>query len=287
MMSKDEISIYCHDGISLSGTTFAPEETPKSAVIIASALGVPRRFYEPFATFLAGHGHLSLTFDYRSVGDSVVDDPATVTFEQWGRLDMDAAMTTARQWFDPKKLILVGHSCGGQLFGLAPASRALSGVVMVAASLANTRYWPVARRPGLHLLWRLLIPLLCRIGPTFPARKLGFSSTDVASGVMAQWARWARHRDYLFTPGLGLDVSRYPRFDCPILAYGFSDDPYAPRKSIEALLAHFPTAAVEFRHMRPDDLGAGTIGHFGFFKGRMQEHLWLETVHWLNRFAGG
>lgn len=69
-MAAEDIYINCSDGIQLAGTLFAPEKTPECAVVIASAMGVPKKFYGPFAAFLSDNGIAALTFDYRGVGGS-------------------------------------------------------------------------------------------------------------------------------------------------------------------------------------------------------------------------
>ena len=292
-MAVEKITIKCSDGFPLAGTLFMPEKPPAGAVVIASAMGVPERFYHPFAGFLSDNGLAALTFDYRGVGGSELTgiDGSKVTLEDWGRLDIDAALRETAERFEETPLFLLGHSCGGQLFGLAPFSAKLSGVVFISAQLPDWRLWPVPYNLGMLALWYIIIPVLCSGRSTFPARRLGISSVDVPSGATAQWARWARQPKYFFNDKFNIDVSRYSEFSFPLLACIFDDDIYAPEKSVKALLDMLPGTDIEIKKINGLSSGFGRIGHLGFFKEKMRDRLWPETLSWLLKqsepFPGG
>jgi predicted alpha/beta hydrolase len=282
-MPNEEITIKCPDGLQLAGTLLKPEKTTSGALVIASAMGVPRRFYHPFAYFLSDNGLAVLTFDYRGVGDSNLTgiDGAKVRLEDWGRLDIDAALIEISGRFKGKPLFLLGHSCGGQLFGLAKSSEKLSAVVFISAQLPNSKFWPFPHNLAMLAIWHLIIPALSNGRKTFPARKLGISSVDVPTGATLQWARWARLPGYFFNDKSGADSRRYGKFTFPLLARIFADDIYAPEKSVKALLKKMPGAAIEIVKTDGRSSGSGRIGHFGFFRERMRDTLWQETAAWL------
>ena len=62
-----EITVLADDGARLDADLVAPA-APRRAALLAPALGVPRRFYRPFAEFLAAEGVAVLAVDYRGVG---------------------------------------------------------------------------------------------------------------------------------------------------------------------------------------------------------------------------
>jgi predicted alpha/beta hydrolase len=286
-MINEEITIRCSDGFLLGGTLFTPENTPAGAVIIASAMGVPRKFYRPFASYLAVNGFASIIFDYRGIGDSRNGaNIEEIALEDWGRFDIDAALREAIERFNPKFLYLIGHSCGGQLFGLAPHSERLSGVVLTAAQLANWRLWPSPLNIGMFALWYFFIPAMSMGRRMFPARRLGIASIDVPKGVTSQWAQWGRQTEYLFSDKFNIDTARYSKFTFPLLSYAFDDDIYAPPEAVKALLAKIPNAKIETAEIKASVLGAGKIGHFGFYKEKMNATLWPRTLAWLNRISG-
>lgn len=274
-------AIATADGLTLQATVFGEPATARASVVIASALGVQRRFYRAFAHALAARGFAVWTFDYRAIGDSPAAPTGPPHMRDWA-LDIDAVIEAAAAAAPGRKLLLVGHSCGGQLPGLAPGSEKLAGAVLVAATAPRADLYPLAHRIGLGLLWNVLIPWLSRGRDYLPARLMGPASSQFPAGVTREWARWARSRDYLFDPAHGLETSRYARLRLPILSLAFDDDRYAPPRAIEALLRHYPAAQIERRVLRAADTG-GALGHFGFFRPR--PGLWDATLDWMARQA--
>lgn len=281
-------TLECADGYPLSASLFKPDPADGAAgktIVIAPALGVPARFYAAYAEYLAGRGFTVLSFDYRGSGRSV-NGPVRgrdIAMSDWGQLDIEAALAHAREGLRAKRLFLVGHSAGAQLPGLAPSSKYLDGMIAVAGSAPHLRHYPLKTWPLFALTWYLLGPLLSWRRDDFPARQTGLGSTPVATGVVAQWCRWARSRDYLFDAKHGLDTHRYAKLRLPVLSYGFADDGYATEPAINALLVHYPIADIEQRIVPRS--GNGTIGHFGFFRDRQKESLWRQSAEWLEARA--
>lgn len=278
------LHIACADGMRIAASRYCGGD--RAAVLIAPALGVPRRFYEPFAQFLANEGHDVLSIDYRGIGESGRDcDAASIRLVDWGRLDVDAALRWLWENSKAPRRVLVGHSLGGQLPGLTAESEGLAALVLVGASCPDPRLYPLLPRLRMLLMWRVLTPLLSRNRPYFPARRIGFSSVDVPAGAMRDWARWGLSPDYLFDPRHGIDTARYAQLSMPTLAYSFSDDDFAVRAAVDALVARYPAARLDRRHIevrRPD-----TIGHFGYFHPRMRDSLWAQTATWLDALEKG
>ncbi|MGB1561787.1 MAG: alpha/beta fold hydrolase [Sinimarinibacterium flocculans] len=273
------LRITCDDGIELAASRFCGGT--RAAMLIAPALGVPRRFYDRYAQFFAGHGYDVLSIDYRGVGESAgAERGASLRLADSGRLDLDAALRWLWEHSPAQQRVFVGHSLGGQLPGLAPQSESLAAMIAIGASCPDPRLYPIVPRLRMRLLWRVLVPLLSRGREQFPARRIGFSSIDVPSGPMRDWARWGLSPGYLFDPRHGLDTQRYATLAMPLLAYSFADDDYAVRPAVEALLARYPAARTDHRHIgRPRE---GRIGHFGYFHPRMRDSLWTDTLRWLD-----
>lgn len=259
---------HCADGERIFGDRYEAL-TPRAQTVIAPAMGVPRGFYRRFAEYLAGCGVTTTIFDYRDLPGTRMAD--------WGQLDLEAVLAGQD---DDYALFLIGHSCGGQLAGMAPSCRRLAGLVFVAAQSGYWGHWRGRGRLGMWSLSHVLIPLLAR-GRYFPARRLGLFPVDVPANVIADWGRWMRSSRYLFDPDNGLDIDRYRELDRPALAYGFDDDGYAPPDAIDALLAEYPQLTVTRRQMGSVDTGGTPIGHMGFFREHVAETFWRPTADWL------
>jgi predicted alpha/beta hydrolase len=281
MTQTHELRIRCADGFELPATLFAPV-APRAVLVVAAAMGVPRRFYAKFAADLAARGVAALTFDYRGIGEAAAGlrDPRGTTFQDWGRLDLHAVLEHVFARFNGLPVFQLGHSAGAQLPGMTPQAERLAGLVFVAGPRPHVSQDRGSYRIFSTLWWYLILPL-GSLFAWFPARKLGFSSVDIPSGVTREWGRWARAPRYFFTPGFRIDTSRYARLRLPILAFSFSDDLYTPPASAEALLSEYPSAAVKRRAVRPADLGVRAIGHLGFFREALRDSLWRETADWI------
>ncbi len=283
-MSEQSVQFTCADGFPLRGTLHSSGSAADRAVVIGAALGVPRKFYRAFAGYLASRGCNVLTFDYRGIGASR-DGPvpgSKMRMEDWGRLDLDAAIRWSARELKPSRTFLIGHSAGGQLAGLASASAQLSGMILTAVSSAYWGHWHGRARLGMIALMYGIVPALSAGRQFYPQMRGGLSSIPVPAGVTSQWARWARSPGYLFDPRHGIDLSGYARLTIPVLAYQFDDDSYAPQSAHEAILAAYPHAAIRKRPVRAADHG-GKVGHFGYFRDQHRDTLWRETADWLSQ----
>ena len=116
-----DLRIPATDGFPLAATLFGEPSVARSLVTINPATAVPRRFYATFAEWLAARGHLVLTFDYRSMGESV-PGPKGVRMRDWGEKDLAGILAWARKEHDTLPLAGFGHSAGGQMLALAEGS---------------------------------------------------------------------------------------------------------------------------------------------------------------------
>ena len=265
------VEIRATDGFTLQATLY--DARSDRCLVMASAMGVKRRYYDAFARHLAERGISVVTFDYRGIGDS--RPPSLRGFEgslrDWGVYDLTAAIDWVTRELRPKQLFHAGHSCGGQLVGLASNADRLDRLVFVSAQSGYWRHWPPVRRLGLAALWYTM-PSVARAAGYFPTRVLGLGSEDLPRNVATQWATWGRHPDYIFSAN---DPAPFARLPTPILAWSFADDHYAPHPAVEALLARYESAPITRRHLTDRKMG-----HFGFFR-RGNEALWDETLTWL------
>lgn len=280
------LDIPCADGVMLPATILAPAAA-WAALVVAPAMGVPRRYYARFAADMAARGIATVTFDYRGIGEAAarLPDPRGASFQDWGRLDLHAVLEQVFARHPDLPVFLAGHSAGTQIIGLTPLSERLAGFVFVAGPRPHASQDRGRYRIFSTLWWYGFVPL-GSLGRWFPARRLGFSSVDIPAGVTREWGRWARSPRYLWSPEHGIDTSRYARLRQPLLAFSFSDDHYTPPASAEALLSEYPHARITHRQVRPAELGVDEIGHLGFFRASFRDTLWRETADWLKATAG-
>ncbi|MFP2927922.1 alpha/beta fold hydrolase [Pyxidicoccus sp. 3LG] len=271
--------IRARDGYALSGTLYPHQGAELGGVVlVSSATGARQRYYARFAAWLARRGLPTVTYDYRGIGGS---RPETLTgFEarmhDWGALDLAGAIDAVRERFPGRRILLVGHSAGGQMLGLADNASEVSALLTVASGSGYYRLFPQRLRMALN--WRVLAPVLVKAFGKLP----GWAGTaeDLPAGVAMQWARWCLSPDYLLSEGGEARREAYASLDLPLRAYSFTDDPIASPEAVRALLSFYADALVEHRLLSPEDVGQ-SIGHFGFFRESFRDTLWADAADWL------
>jgi predicted alpha/beta hydrolase len=197
----------------------------------------------------------------------------------WGRLDLAGVLEWIGGHLRPSRLLVVGHSVGGQIVGVAEGNWRIHALLAVASQSGWWGHWPRPARYRIAFRW-YLIPVITRLFGYLP----GYFGTkeDLPAGVARQWAYWGRRPDYLMEEGVR---AGFERFRGAILAYSFSDDGYAPRAAVEGLLDFYTQADIWHRHLKPTEVGAEEISHFGFFRDRFRETLWRDATAWLVKQA--
>jgi predicted alpha/beta hydrolase len=277
-----DIRIPATDGFELAASTFDPggADGGRPVVVVNSATGVGRRYYSRFAAFLGEQGCPVVTYDYRGIGDS---GPSKLrgfraSLRDWGERDLAGVIEWVSGRHPARKLVVVGHSVGGQIVGLAGNNRKIGALLFVSAQSGYWRLWPSPSRYRMCVIWFALVPVLTRVFGYLP----GWAGTGASlpSGVAREWARWCRREGYVVG---GNDARRegFSRLEIPILAYSVADDSYAPRAAVERLLELYQGGAKTLRHVEPPGVGARSVGHFGFFRPRFRNSLWQEAAAWV------
>lgn len=283
--SQSALELSALDGTRLAADLFAPAQAPQAAVVIASAMGVPRRLYRAFARYLAQGGIAALTFDYRGIGGSGTASDRRAQLHDWGEQDLGGALRFLSERFPSVPHLYFGHSVGGQLAGLAPGSERLRALVMVGAQHGYWRNFGGLKQAAMFAFW-YGSPLVVRAFGRLPMKRL-VGGEDLPAGVALEWARWGRHPDYLWSYASARGGASYPRIQAPLLSYAISDDGYAPVRSVEALNRLYTAARTELRLVEPRSQGVKSIGHFGFFRERFADPLWREALAWMLKEAQG
>jgi len=278
-----DVEIGTRDGRRLAATLHrAPARDAKDcAVILNCAMGVERRFYDPFAAYLAQRGFDALTYDYRGIGGSAGSlkrDPE-VRMADWGAQDFAAMIDYARHELRARSIAVVGHSAGGQIIGLADNNAHISAALLVAAQGGYWKLWSGFARARVAFYMFVVLPAVVDLLGYAPRAVLG---TDVPGAIVTEWTRWCRTENYLLGGEDG--EARRPGFErvrAPLLALSFSNDFYAPPAAVDWMARQYASATVTRRHLEPGDIGARRIDHFAFFRPATRETLWHYAATWL------
>lgn len=281
--AEQDIRFPASDGFDLAGTLLTCSAS-RLGVVISPATGYPRRFYLPFARWLAARGAGVLLYDYRGIGGSAVPDLARsgIDIPDWGRLDLPAAADLMAAHAPGVPLTHVAHSVGGHLPGFA----ANQGVFARHAFLSvGTGYWghhhPRLWPLEMYFWWGLGTWSLLRHGALHTGG--GWAGEPLPPRAFRSWRRWS-HRPGYFGAELNgfLAPQHFAALRASIANWSFSDDPIATPRAAQALMAHYPRAQTHMITRRPADFGLRRIGHDGAFRpGR--EAIWSEVAAWLEK----
>ena len=287
-VDSEELRIQIPAGGWVVGTVRKPaEESPRGVVVIHPATAVPERLYTGFAEFLATHGYVAVTYDYRGTGRSGSPrDHRGLRMRDWMADDVPAVAAWARPRFGDVPQLAVGHSIGGHALALGKGSRGLAGFVTVASHVAATSAIPDrAERARVRLILRALGPATARVLGHVPGRRLSLGE-DMPAAAMLEWSRWSTMPGYFFDDPTMTAAADAARVTGDVLAVGFTDDPWATPAQIDAITDRLTAARVERRTWSPADGGVERIGHLGFFRRGLRDTLWPELLAWLDDRAG-
>ena len=165
MNSFETLWINCKDGYKLAAQFYPASDNSKQyPILICPATGITKVFYHAFAEWLNQQGYSVLSFDFRGIGESLHGElkDSTASINDWGILDIPAAVDTLLEKTQAKKVILIGHSAGGQLLGINPNYQKVAKVIAIAGSTGHIK--------GLKGKTKLLAPIMFNV--IFPVSSL-------------------------------------------------------------------------------------------------------------------
>ncbi len=251
----------------LTGRLHRPAGLPRAIAVLNGAVGVPQRFYQAFASWLAAEqGIACLTYDYNDFGASSGDRPmarSRATLTDWGLLDQPAAMAKARATVPDVPVWIIGHSFGGAMLAFNGQAAGAARVITLGAGLVHLSDHPWPYRAVAAAFWYGHAPVLTRAFGYLPGRLTGFGA-DLPAGVYWQWRRWCTQRAFsMVDVGRHLPMPDAGALRAPMKVIAVADDALVPPQAVWRLMAMAPEAIKTQRVLRPADFGLANIGHLG------------------------
>jgi predicted alpha/beta hydrolase len=280
------VTIVARDGFPLAATLFNPSK-PAAFLTVASALGVPRKHYARFASYILNFGIATVTFDYRGIGDSgpAWRKDAKGGLTALGRHDLDSVLNwTQALTSSQSPLCFIGHSLGTVAFGLAPGNRLANRVISVASGNCYSGLQPFPYNIVRSLFWSTIVPHLTRMHGYFPGSLAGLKLGNLPTSIAIELAQFCKSPDFVHRQGEKI-AETFSGYQGNIWALSFTDDRFMSQKAVDELHTKFSTAVVKRSHFSPCDFGLSSIGHFGAFK-HGSERLWDMMAKWLLEAQG-
>ncbi len=267
------------DRAQLVGTLHRPKGTPKAAIVLHGATGVPHRFYRHFAKWLAGQGYACLTYDYRdfaaSAGGHVRRSSATMA--EWGVQDQAAAQRFLEEACPDAPLWVIGHSLGGLMVPFHEGAGRIDRLITIASGLVHLGEHPWPYRAVAAAFWYGPGPLATKLLGYLPAKAFGIGR-ELPAGVYWQWRRWCTTKGfYLGDVGRVLPVPDWRAFTGDMKLVAIADDDMVPPATVWRHMQNFPEARKTQFTVQPADYGVRKIGHIGLF---MPQHAatWPDLI---------
>ena len=287
--------VHATDGYPLAATLWLPEggPAPLRYVIVNAGAGIPARYYDRFAAWLADRGVPTLTYDYRGIGASA---PASLKgfdahVEDWGSKDCAAVLDSLSSRFPQARAAVLGHSIGGFVTGLMPGGERIDRLAFVGTHTGYWRDYARRLRVPMFVTWHLAMPVVARAIGFVPARRFG-TPERLPAGVARDWSSrrrpepWWNLRRNDGTPDrerIAGAIARFDAFRADALVVSIADDPFATPEATARIAGLFRHCRFEERRIDPRSAGLPRVGHFGFFRSRMRESLWPVVGDFLAR----
>ncbi|NNL55727.1 MAG: alpha/beta fold hydrolase [Woeseia sp.] len=274
-MREQAVTVSCPDGFALNVLLFESATPASRIVLLSPANGVPARFYTPFARWLATQGFTTATWDWRGLGQTA---PASMRgfvadMTDWATKDQPTVLHWLHERFQ-LPMIGIGHSFGGQVFGLAGCPERFEKIILFGSSNAYWRLWPAPDRYAFRAAISIMRRATAVVG-YLPGTKVGLGA-DLPAGVAREWLTWCLHPDY------------HQRWDghgqitAPVISFAFSDDRYAPLVAREDLMQRYGGEKTLVT-VTPREFGLKKVGHFDFFRSRNAPVLWPAFLPYVAR----
>lgn len=257
----------------LSATLFESEKDD-IVLIIASATGVKQEYYQKFSTYLSYSGISVLTFDYIGIGRSLTKPikELNTNASDWGKNDLESVCQYVIKNYPDSKKVILGHSIGGQLIGLAKSSSEFDKIILVAAQSGYWKFWKGVGRLKMWFNWYMLFPALLYLFGYLNSKKLS-GMENLPKNVANQWRNWGKKPDYIKSDK-SIIFKYYDKIDKDISAFSIEDDDFAPKEAVEWMTSQYRNSNVKSTHLNPTDFGIKKIGHFGVFKEKFKSTIW-------------
>ncbi|MFV8454952.1 alpha/beta fold hydrolase [Vibrio owensii] len=279
---KNEFVLKTPDALSIHARVFHPESEVKAGIIINAATAVKQSYYQRFAQFLAQNGYLVVTYDYRGIGQSAIQDTRDprLTMQAWGEKDLATVIDWATTHHPALDWHCIGHSVGGQILGLAANNTIFKSVYCVSSQSGYWANWEGVSKPRMFAMWYFAVPVLSTLFGKVPGVFLGGEALPEC--IAKQWAYWGRDPHYIIDENGTPIRENFEKMTCDIKFKLIDDDmDFAPPKSVHQLASFYSNANVEIETVKTKQLGT-KVGHFGFFRKKHEDDLWLDALAWLN-----
>ncbi len=259
------------------GERKSSNQSTRPVILVHPAMGIGASYYSPLVENLVSAGFNVLTVDLRGIGKSGIRASRNKDFGflESATFDLPAAVQAAKNRCPDSPVYLLGHSLGGMINCLYASlhQEKIAGLILIASCSDYYGSWPFPRK-YFNLFGMQAARVVSKVVGHYPGSIFGFGGRE-ARRMVRDWAHQGRTGRFDVAKS-DIDFERnLSNITLPILAMSFSDDEFGPRNAVRHLLIKMPKVKAVHHHLDPQELGAETMGHFGWVK---QSNLVLPLI---------
>ena len=268
-VTSTPVSLLSADGVHLHLDHLTPAKPAGAAILITPAMGAPARAYGKLSEGLATMGHTIGILDFRGGGRSGARPSRAENFGVRKFLDQDlcAAVNWMRGEYPDRKLILLGHSFGGQLNSAFAGKNAgsVDALINLCAVWIHFRALGGFDRQLKAFLFYVLMRALAETLGYSPGDRLGWGARFARQHIR-DWSNWGLAGRYAYRGGDARAL--LGRVTQPTLSISFTDDKtLGPEPACDRFCEAMASAPITRWKLAPEDIAKSSVGHFGMLKG--------------------
>jgi predicted alpha/beta hydrolase len=273
----EEINFDYHDGSKNSLLLYENIEST-NILVMFPAMGVKANYYKPFIQELSQR-HTIATIDLRGMGNSSLRPSKRTDYGYKETLDFEYHKTIEylKNRYPDKRLILVGHSLGGQMGCLYTSKHPnyIDGIILIASCNVFYKGWKKSEATK-NIFYIRFASFITSLLGYFPGHKLGFGGLQSKS-IIKDWHKHSETGIYKIK-GENFDFEyALSNTNTKILAIHYPKDHLCPKEAIYNLLNKFSKSSeITFLSINENNLD-----HFSWVKNNKSTI--LEIDNWLNR----
>jgi predicted alpha/beta hydrolase len=264
---------------SADGATTVAESYGDSGphVLFLPALGVPLHYYRPLLARWAARGFRIVALELRGMPQSSTTDVRRNDFGYHHALSLDIPAAIAQSPLAGHRLVVAGHSLGGQLALLYAAGEPDLVRAVVTIASGSSHHAPLAGL-GERVRRRAQVQTIrgiTRMLGWFPGHRLGFGGRQPRT-MMADWGHEGRHGRFRLAGSDADHEAQLAALARPVLMLTLDGDPILPRSASDALGERLLSAHRSAVHLDRAENGGEPFDHFRW--ARRTPHVILEPV---------
>lgn len=277
-----ELILNTSEQISLSAKVFEPATSNKKLVLINSATGVKQQIYFSFAKYLAEHGFVVITYDYRGIGES---KPTKMkgfdsSMRIWGTVDFKTLTDFIQKDYPEYTKFCLGHSVGALILGMNEYSKNFEKFIFVGTQDAYIGNLTFSVAVTALLGFGIALPVMTHFFGYFPAHRFALGES-LPKGVAFDWQTLILNKKSTsrLYEKIGENISKELTQNTFIIHA--EDDTWVTQKGMRNLLKNvYPNLKTTYREVKVSESEKHEIGHVNFFRSYNQK-LWKIVLEHL------